>query len=91
MFLQSVGLLPDNVLILSTSREKSEERVKDKLSQLNHLNINSIIKQSIDESELNLSAVREIYKGFYCEINCLGKKNADVIDEIAVSEIFYYK
>ncbi len=32
MYLQSVGLLPDNVIILSTSRDKSEARKSEKLS-----------------------------------------------------------
>lgn len=89
-----MGLLSDNVVILTTKRNKSEERIKEKLSQVkNQSNTDgdTIVKQSIDESDLNLAAVREIYKGFYCEMDTSDKKTHDIIDEIAVSSIRFIK
>ena len=33
IFLQSIGLLPDNIIILTTSREKAEEKIYEKLKE----------------------------------------------------------
>lgn len=82
MFLQSIGLLPDNVVILSTSREKLEERIREKLKNTNGADI--IVKNSADEAELNLRAVKEVFKGFYTEINTSEKNKSTIIDDIAV-------
>jgi len=87
MFLQSIGLLPDSLIILTTSNSKLENRIKEKYNRINKGGkplSEQIIKRSLDDSELNLSAIREVYKGFYCEINRSDMINADVIDEIAV-------
>lgn len=92
MFLQSVGLLPDNVIILSTSRGKAEERIGEKLANMRKdycLETSTLVKQSLDETDLHLAAVKEIYKGFYCEINSTGRQTHDVIDEIAVRNQIY--
>jgi hypothetical protein len=82
MFLQTVGLLPDNVIILSTTRTKAEERIKDKLSASSEKD--NLARLSVDETELNLAAVKEIYKGFFCEINTNEKTTDSIIEEIAV-------
>ena len=82
MFLQTVGLLPDNVIILSTTRTKAEERIKDKLSASSEKD--NLAGLSVDETELNLAAVKEIYKGFFCEINTNEKTTDSIIEEIAV-------
>jgi hypothetical protein len=82
MFLQSVGLIPDNVLILSTSRSKAEERIKEKLG--GNQRSESSAKTSIDENDMNIKAVRDVYKGFYCEVNTTEKKTGVVVDELAV-------
>ena len=102
IFLQSIGLLPDNVIILKTSREKAEEEVFKKLrtrlpsdeennenikqneneeeylhtdsEQLRDPNAKSdnevkeLAKNSVDETELNIRAVEDVFKGFYCEL-----------------------
>ena len=89
MFLQTVGLLPDNVVILSSSRKVSEDRIKDKVRQLNpkidKVQLEALSKNSVDESVLNLSAVKEIYKGFFSEIETTEKNKSSIIEEIAVS------
>ena len=105
IFLQSIGLLPDNVIILKTSREKAEEQVFNKLrskipqeeseqienkkqdengEEIIDNNTNSeqqkdpnaksddyvreLAKNSVDEAELNIRAVEDVFKGFYCEL-----------------------
>jgi hypothetical protein len=90
MFLQSVGLMPDNVICLESNRKKVEERIHEKLKQM-HSNDNaysfpSAIKESVDESELNLKAVKEVFKGFYAEIPTSNRKKSEIIDEIAVNK-----
>lgn len=85
MFLQSVGLLPDNVIVLTASRVKSEDRIKEKLRKIgNTSDLQTTSKFSVDESELHISAVKEIYKGFYSELNNSEKNKSEIIDEIAV-------
>ncbi len=121
IFLQSIGLLPDNVIILKTSREKAEEQVFNKLRNKipieesenienkkqdengeelidNHTNseqpkdqndknddqIKELAKNSVDEAELNIRAVEDVFKGFYCElpVDQFQSQN-DVVDELA--------
>ena len=99
IFLQSIGLLPDNVIILTTSREKAEEQVYTKLreklpkpsekneegkekepqensveSESNQNNyktdeqIKIMAKISVEETDMNIRAVEDVFSGFYCEI-----------------------
>ena len=121
IFLQSIGLLPDNVIILKTSREKAEEQVFNKLrskipqeeseqienrkqdengeeiidnntnseqpkapNAKNDEQIKELAKNSVDEAELNIRAVEDVFKGFYCELPVDQFKNQnDVVDELA--------
>ena len=92
MFLQTVGLMPDNIICLESSRKRVEERIHEKLKQI-HSNDSAYsferaIKESVDESELNLKAVKEVFKGFYSEIPTSNRKKSDLIDEIAVMKFF---
>ena len=93
IFLQSIGLLPDNIIVLKTSREKSEESIMEKLKERfspenkeeqpqehsaeSESNANGhksdeqlkeMAKISMEESEMNISAVEDVFSGFYCEI-----------------------
>ena len=72
IFLQSVGLLPDNMILLKTTREKAEERVYKKLKERGQFTdeeqLKILAKNSVDEAELNIRAVEDIYNGFYCEL-----------------------
>ena len=92
IFLQSIGLLPDNIIILTTSREKAEEQIFQKLkeryspqneeqkeehsveSESNQNNcktdeqLKEMAKISMEQSEMNISAVKDVFSGFYCEI-----------------------
>lgn len=90
MFLQQIGLLPDNVIVLTTSRNKAEERISNKLITNNIVDWKNLTKLSIDESELNLTAVKEVYKGFYCEINTSENKTSSYVDDIAVIIFIFY-
>ena len=92
MFLQTVGLMPDNIVCLESNTNKKEKRILEKLKQ-NHsedalYNYDRSIKESVDESDLNLKAVKEVFKGFYSEIKTTDRNKSELIDEIAV--IFIY-
>lgn len=91
MFLQSVGLLPDNVIVLTSSRQRSEERIQEKLIA-NHKDKNfdfkGPAKQSVDESDLNLNSVKEVFKGFFADILTSDKTKSSIIEEIAVNNIY---
>jgi adenylate kinase len=76
-FLQSFGLLPDNIILLRTSKEKSLESIQEKIS--NNFENENITKTeeelkhlsniSFDEFKNNLSCLKDIFKGFYQEID----------------------
>ena len=99
IFLQSIGLMPDNIIILTTSREKAEEQIYTKLrerlpkppekneedkekepqehsvdsdSNQNNYKTNEQIRQfakiSVEETDMNIRAVEDVFSGFYCEI-----------------------
>ena len=77
IFLQSLGLLPDNIIVLTTDKQKSEDAIFEKISEnyenngvkINESYIKSLAKISFTESELNLKTLKEIFGGFYYEIN----------------------
>ena len=89
IFLQTVGLLPDNVIVLKTSREKAEAKVYEKLKEKGVVKVEEeemkkLAKNSIDEAELNIRAVEDVFKGFYCELPVDKFENQnEVVDELA--------
>lgn len=88
MFLQTVGLMPDNIICLESNGNKKEKRIMEKLKQ-NHsedsmYDYDRAVKESIDESDLNLKSVKEVFKGFYSEIKTTDRNKSELIDEIAV-------
>ena len=115
IFLQSIGLLPDNIIILTTSRDKAEEQIYAKLrerlpkppekneedkekepqehsvdsdSNQNNYKTNEQIRQfakiSVEETDMNIRAVEDVFSGFYCEIP-VDKYEEDtaVVEELA--------
>jgi adenylate kinase len=75
IFLQSIGLLPDNVIILKTSREKAEEQVFNKLrSKIPQEESEQIENKKQDENGEDIidnntnSEQQKDPKGFYCEL-----------------------
>ena len=115
IFLQSIGLLPDNIIILTTTREKAEEQIYTKLreripkppekneeekekepqehsvdsdSNQNNFKTDEQIRQfakiSVEETDMNIRAVEDVFSGFYCEIP-VDKYEEDnaVVDELA--------
>ena len=85
MFLKSVGILPDCVVVLNSSRNKAEEHLVSKLRQHGvKENIERIAKNGIDESELSLNSIKEIYKGFLSEITTGNKSQNSIAEEISV-------
>ena len=92
IFLQSSGILPDNIIMLKTSREKSLEAIEEKIKnnlENEHLEksddeIKKLANISFDESCINLSALKEIFKGFYQEINVDSfEQEFDIVDTLA--------
>ena len=65
IFLQSSGLLPDNIIVLKTSKQNSENAVFEKISENFENNgvkkdeneIKSLAKISVTESEINLKTI----------------------------------
>ena len=85
MYLKSVGILPDCVVVLNTTRNKAEEHIISKLKQSGiKENGERIAKNSFDESELAMNAIREIYKGFLSEIPTFNKTQNSIAEEISV-------
>lgn len=89
MFLQSVGLIPDNMIFINTGRELAESSVNDRLKteKLNPNELKALVKDSIDQSDLNINALKDIYKGFFSEIVRKSKDRKEeevIIEDIAV-------
>ena len=84
MFLQSVGIMPDHFIILSNSRKTCETRLAEKLKgdKLSQKEQNNLIKDAIDQYDLNIQALRDIFKGFYSEIKSENMKST--IEELNV-------
>ena len=91
IFLQSSGLLPDNIIMLSTSLQKSEdavfEKIKDNLDnngiEKNENEIKTMAKISVNEYDINLKSLKEIFGGFYHEINVDEfEQESDVIENL---------
>ena len=78
MFLVQIGLFPDNLFILKTNEEKIEARLGEKHQD------KAIIKNAIDEYEINIKPVKEVFKGHFAEISTLNRKKSDIIEEIDV-------
>ena len=92
IFLQSLGLLPDHIIVLTTDKQKSEEAlfdiIKENLEnngeQRTEEQIKSLAKISVNETELNLNSLEEIFRGFYCEINVDNfEQESEVVDKLA--------
>lgn len=91
MFLQSIGLLPDNIIILSNSRDRAENRIAEKLKKnfpdAPNNNLSTMVKESLDQYDLNIKSVRAIFQGFFSEISAENKSKESIIEELAVSRI----
>jgi adenylate kinase len=115
IFLQSIGLLPDNIIILTTTREKAEEQIFAKLrerlpkppekneedkekepqensvesdSNQNNFKTDEQIKQmakiSVEETDMNIRAVEDVFSGFYVEIPVNKfEEDTEVVEELA--------
>jgi adenylate kinase len=92
IFLQSLGLLPDHIIVLTTDKQKSEEAlfdiIKENLEnngeQRTEEQIKSLAKISVNETELNLKSLEEIFRGFYCEINVDNfEQESEVVEKLA--------
>lgn len=71
------------MIILTNDRSKSEERIKEKLNQFEKSeNPEALAKIAFEEIDINIQAVKEVFKGFYSEI--ISTTKTDTIDEIAV-------
>ena len=92
IFLQSFGLLPDNVILLKTSKEKSLESIEEKIKN-NFENdgiektadeIKNLSAISYDESNINLKALKDIFNGYYQEVDVdKFEQQFDIVDTLA--------
>ena len=85
---------------MKTSKEKSEkavfEKIKDNLEnngiQKSESEISSLAKISVDESELNIKSLEEIFRGFYYEINVDHfEQETEVVDNLSSLLKFKHK
>jgi adenylate kinase len=91
IFLQSSGLLPDNIIVLKTDRHNSEESTFEKIKENLENNgieksedeIKSMAKISVEESELNLEPLKEIFGAYYFEVNVDNLEDSEVIENLA--------
>jgi len=71
------------MIILTTERKLSEESVRERIKDNRANDLAAAIKDCLDNAELGLAAVRDLYKGFYVEIKKVSKdkKEQDIIIE----------
>lgn len=80
MFLQSVGIIPDNMIILSNSKRDMEQRVYEKISQnYDQSQTEYYTKNALDEYELNMKSIKEIFP--YHSLIDTSQKNLSSITE----------
>ena len=118
IFLQQIGLLPDNVIILKAPREREEERIFQKLrekypkplpkenneekqqeEQSQESNedktksdeqIKEMTKHAVEESELNIQAVQNVFAGF-CTVIPVDKFSGDAEISEALKKLLKFK
>ena len=92
IFLQSSGLLPDNIIMLTTSDRNSKDAVYEKIKdnfdnngiEKDEKEIGSMAEISVNESVINLKSLKEIFGGFFYEINVDDfEQESDVIESLA--------
>ena len=92
IFLQSFGLLPDNVILLKTSKEKSLESIEEKIKnnfendgiEKTEEEIKNLSAISYDESDINLKALKDIFNGYYQEVDVdKFEQQFDIVDTLA--------
>ena len=92
IFLQSFGLLPDNVILLKTSKEKSLESIEEKIKnnfendgiEKTEEEIKNLSAISYDESDINLKALKDIFNGYYQEVDVdKFEQQFDIVDNLA--------
>jgi adenylate kinase len=77
IFMQSLGLLPDIVILLTTKKEKSEEEIFNKIKenfenngiQKSDEEIKELAKISVEETLLNLKSLEDVFKSYYRKVN----------------------
>ena len=92
IFLKSFGLLPDNVILLKTSKEKSLESIEEKIKnnfendgiEKTEDEIKNLSAISYDESDINLKALKDIFNGYYQEVDVdKFEQQFDIVDTLA--------
>ena len=83
MFLQSVGILPDNVTILTTSEDKISQRLSEKLTKNFKPEQTSIYTDNaLKDYHLNIKAVKDIFPNFSC-IETENKNLSNIIEDLS--------
>lgn len=85
MFLQSVGILPDNVIILESTLEKMQSRVSEKIpiNQDKPKNHPILVNESIEEYQISIKAIKEIYPNHLNLIIDETKNMSNIIDDLS--------
>ena len=80
MFLQSVGIIPDNVIILYGDDNRINKRLFDQLPNNQEIpdQIKTLANESIEEYHVNLKAVKEVYPSHY-NLKVIENNNKSVI------------
>ena len=98
IFLQSSGLLPDNIIVLKTAKEKSIEAIEEKIRnnlendriEKTEEEIKNLANISYDETNNNLNMLKEIFNGYYQEIDVDSfEQEFDIVDTLA--DLLKYK
>jgi len=85
MFLQNVGILPDNTIILDSESKKISDRLSEKIptnpEKLGNHPI--LVNESFEEYQINIKAVKEVYPGHF-NVNVSSSSNINnVIDDLS--------
>ena len=84
IFLQSSGLLPDNIIVLKTAKEKSIDNLENERIEKTEEEIKNLANISYDETNNNLKMLKEIFNGYYQEVDVDSfEQEFDIVDTLA--------
>lgn len=85
MFLQSVGILPDNVIILDTSNTNLQARVSEKIpiNQEKPKNHPIQVNEAIEEYHINVKAVKDVFPSHLIYNIKEGSNISTLIDDLS--------
>lgn len=84
MFLQSVGIIPDNIVMIINSETKVLERLTDKISSSykDNKKLGAYVNDAYEEFNLSIKAVKEVYPN-HTNIQAEKRTMDSIIDDIS--------